>query len=192
MNHTKNKEYKKNQYSFKNGTFPNGFPILFPKQANKNTKFRIIHSSDKSTINTISNLSTDNCCNGNNHNCANEIFNDDVENIGKKINDAFEVLEKLILIDKENTKEEMTNNDSSTVSPADDKTDLKSNKKCHTIAIPKLDFSDIFDYYENTPVYIRKIKIRKTKKNGANLKYSDKNINKLHHHKHYSHSVIKE
>ena len=191
MNITKIKEYKMNQYSFLNGNFTNGLHILFPKQVNKNSKFRISHSSDKSIINTISNLSTDNFYNGNNHNCANDIFNDDVENIGKKFSDVFEALEKLILIDKENTKEEINNNDSSSVSPTDDKTDLKSNKKSHIIAIPKLDFSDIFDYYEKTPVYIKKIKIRKTKKNGANLKYSDKNINKLHYHKHYSHSMIK-
>ena len=87
-----------------------------------------------------------------------------------------------------------TINNSSSVSPVDDKTGSKSNKKSHTIAIPKLDFSDILDYYENTPVFIKKIKIRKNKnkKNGDNLKYSDKNINKGHHYKHYSHSVIKE
>ena len=194
MNNTKIKEYKMNQYSFINGDFTNGSPILFSKKVKKNTKFPITHSSDKSTKNTISILSTDNCYNGNNHNCDHATLNDDVENIGTKLNVAFEALEKL-LINNNHNKEEITNNDSFSISHQDDKTDSKSNKK-NTIAIsiPKLDFSDIFDYYENTPVYIKKIKSRKNKikNNRVNFKFSDKIILKHHHHRHHSHSVIKE
>ena len=175
------KEYKMNQYNLLNGNFANGSPILFSKKLRKYSKL-MTHSSDKSTLNTISNFSTEN--NNNNGNSYTDAkLNDGMENIGKKINIAFEALEKLILNDKENIKEENNNS----FHEEEDKINLKSNKKSHTIAIPKLDFSDIFDNYQNTPVYIKKIKIRK-----KNDKHNDETHKKHHHHhKHYSHGIIK-
>ena len=150
------KEYKMNQYNLLNGNFANGSPILFSKKLRKYSKL-MTHSSDKSTLNTISNFSTENN-NNNGNSYTDEKLNNNIENLGKKINIAFEALEKLILNDKENIKEENNNS-----FHEETKTNLKSNKKSHTIAIPKLDFSDIFDNYQNTPVYIKKIKIRKKK-----------------------------
>ena len=177
---SKIKEYKMNQYNLLNGNFANGSPILFSKKLKKYSKI-MTHSSDKSTLNTISNFSTENN-NNNGNSYTDEKLNDNIENIGKKINIAFEALEKLILNDKENIKEENNNS-----FHEEDKTNLKSKKKNHTIAIPKLNFSDIFDNYQNTPVYIKKIKIRK-----KNDKHNDDTHKKHHHHhKHYSHGIIK-
>ena len=147
----KNKESKMNQSNHINENFVNGFATIFLKKIRKYNKL-MTHPSDQSTLNTLSNLSTENNCNGN------------VENIGEKINNVFEALEKIILNNEnESIEEDTLNTNSSSASHEEDKTNLKSKKKSQTIAIPKLDFSDIFDFYQNTPVYIKKIKIRKNK-----------------------------
>jgi len=172
----KNKESKMNQNNHINENFVNGSANLFSKKIRKYTK---LMTSDQSTLNTISNLSTEKNCNGN------------VENIGEKINNAFEALEKIILNNEnENIEEETLNTNSSSAShQEEDKTNLKPKKKSQTIAIPKLDFSDIFDFYQNTPVYIKKIKIIKNKDKN-NEKNDDKHKKHHHHHK-SSHSIKK-
>ena len=171
----KNKESKMNQSNHINENFVNGSAALFSKKIRKYSK---LMTSDQSTINTISNLSTENNCNEN------------IENIGEKINNVFEALEKIILNNEnENIEEETINvNFSSPSHEEEDKNNLKSKKKSQTIAIPKLDFSDIFDFYQNTPVYIKKIKIRKNKD-----KHNEKNDEKRkkHHHHKSSHSIKK-
>ena len=146
----KNKGSKMNQSNLINENFVNCSATPFSKKLRKYTKL-MTHPLVQSTLNTISNLSTENNCNEN------------IENIGEKINNVFEALEKIILNNEsENIEEETLNTNSSSAShEEEDKTNLKPKKKCQTIAIPKLDFSDIFDFYQNTPVYIKKIKIRK-------------------------------
>ena len=172
----KNKESKMNQSNHINENFVNGSATIFSKKIRKYNKL-MIHPSDQSTLNTLSNLSTENNCNGN------------VENIGEKINNFFEALEKIIVNNEnESIEEDTLNTNSSSASHEEDKTNLKSKKKSQTIAIPKLDFSDIFDFYQNTPVYIKKIKISKNKD-----KHNEKNDekSKKHHHHKSSHSIKK-
>ena len=172
----KNKESKMNQSNHINENFVIGSATIFSKKIRKYNKL-MTHPSDQSTLNTLSNLSTENNCNGN------------VENIGEKINNVFEALEKIIVNNEnESIEEDTLNTNSSSVSHEEDKTNLKSKKKSQTIAIPKLDFSDIFDFYQNTPVYIKKIKISKNKD-----KHNEKNDEKRkkHHHHKSSHSIKK-
>ena len=173
----KNKESKMNQSNHINEDFVNGSATIFSKKIRKYTEL-MTHPSDQSTLNTFSNLSTENNCNGN------------IENIGEKINNVFEALEKIIVNNEtESIEEDTLNTNSSSASHEEDKTNLKSKKKSQTIAIPKLDFSDIFDFYQNTPVYIKKIKIRKNKDKN-NEKNDDKHKKHHHHHK-SSHSIKK-
>ena len=173
----KNKESKMNQSNHINENFVNGSATIFSKKIRKYNKL-MTHPSDQSTLNTLSNLSTENNCNGN------------VENIGEKINNVFEALEKIIVNNEnESIEEDTLNTNSFSASHEEDKTNLKSKKKSQTIAIPKLDFSDIFDFYQNTPVYIKKIKIIKNKDKN-NEKNDDKHKKHHHHHK-SSHSIKK-
>ena len=183
------KEYKMNQYNLINGSLINESPKFFSKKLRKCSKL-MTHLSDKSTLNTISNISTENNCNGNS-NTDEKINNRNAENIGIKINHAFEALEKLILEDNDNNKTKNINDNSSpSVSNEEDKIKIKTKKISHTITIPKLDFSDIFDYYQNTPVYIKQIKIMKSK-DKHNEKGNEKQ-KKHHHHKHNSHNTLKK
>ena len=84
--------------------------------------------------------------------------NDDI--ISKKISNAFDVLEQLILDDNINEKKEEKLKISSS-SDEEEKTNdvniLKSKKLAKTILIPKLDFSDIFEDYINNPLIIKEI-----------------------------------
>jgi len=80
--------------------------------------------------------------------------------ISKKISNAFEVLEQLILDDNINEKKEEQLKISSSSDEEEKSNDvniLKSKKKAQTILIPKLDFSDIFEDYINNPLIIKEI-----------------------------------
>lgn len=195
------KEYKKNQFNnLVNGSYINGSPIISSKKFKRKNKIRInYHTSEESTINTISNSPTEiNCLNQNLSKIDNNLHQDPSEIICRKMNKAFEALEQLIIddYDKEKNNEEDIIDNSSSSNKASNNNDVKSNKKCklkkekksryksQSISIPKLDFSDIFDYYSNTPVNIKVIDIKKSKHNDEIEKckfYS--NYLKKHHHK---------
>ena len=153
---------------------------LFPqKNSKKKNKIRInYHTSEESTINTISNSPTEmNYRNQNMNKIDDNLQQDPSEIICRKMNKAFEALEQLIIDDYDNEKnneEDIIDNSSSSNKASNDE---KFNKKCklkkkkksrhksQSISIPKLDFSDIFDYYSNTPVNIKVINIKKSKHN---------------------------
>ena len=172
------KEYKKNQFNnLVNGSYINGSPIISSKKFKRKNKIRInYHTSEESTINTISNSPTEiNYLNQNLSKIDNNLHQDHSEIICRKMNKAFEALEQLIIddYDKEKNNEEDIIDNSSSSNKASNNNDVKSNKKCklkkekksryksQSISIPKLDFSDIFDYYSNTPVNIKVIDTRK-------------------------------
>ena len=107
---------------------------------------KLIHTSDVSTINTNTNSQIESYLNENNQTNLNEYLNENInspEIITKKFNNAFKALEQLILDDENNDNNNEEKN-----------SDIK---KTQNIPIPKLDFSDIFDNFNNSPVYIREI-----------------------------------
>ena len=81
--------------------------------------------------------------------------------ISKKISNAFDALEQLILDDNINEKNDENQLKISSSSDEEEKTNdvniLKSKKLAKTILIPKLDFSDIFEDYINNPLIIKEI-----------------------------------
>ena len=81
--------------------------------------------------------------------------------ISKKISNAFDALEQLILDDNINEKNDENQLKISSSSDEEEKTNdvniLKSKKIAKTILIPKLDFSDIFEDYINNPLIIKEI-----------------------------------
>ena len=157
-------KFKINQFKLINDKLGNNFQINFPKKTNKISK--LIHTSDASTLNTNINSQIESHLNENNQKNINEneyININNPEIILNKFNIAFKALEQLILDDEinDNNKEEETiilKKSSNKNSPEEinSKNDLDF-KKTHDIQIPKLDFSDIFDNYNNSPVYIREI-----------------------------------
>ena len=154
-------KFKINKYKLIKDKFGNNFQDIFPKKINKISK--IIHTSDVSTTNT--NTNSDSHLNENNQTNINENINiNNPEIITNKFNIAFKALEQLILDDENNDN---NNNNEETIlkknstkknclEESNSKNDLNI-KKAQFISIPKLDFSDIFDNYNNSPVYIREI-----------------------------------
>ena len=198
------KEYKIKQLNnLVNGSCRNGSPIIFSNKFKRKNKIAInYHISEESTINTISNSPTEiNYLNQNVSKNDGKLHQDPGEIICKKMNKAFEALEQLIIDDYDNEKnneEDIIDNYSSSNKASND---VKSNKKCkskkkkksrhksQSISIPKLDFSDIFDYYNNTPVNIKVINIKKSNHNDE-LENCNFYLNylKKHHHKHKKHN----
>ena len=151
------RKFKIKQQQLINGIgFKNDSPILLPKKLKKNSKVGNINISDESTMNTISPSE-------NNHKDSKENI-DNFELLSKKINNAFESLEKLIIDDDSNNINEETliiNNNSNNY--LNDKNVIKNNdiidKKNRKISIPKLNFSEILDEYIKTPINIKEINI---------------------------------
>ena len=97
----------------------------------------------------------------NNHKDSKENI-DNFELLSKKINNAFESLEKLIIDDDSNNINEETliiNNNSNNY--LNDKNVIKNNdiidKKNRKISIPKLNFSEILNEYIKTSINIKEI-----------------------------------
>ena len=104
--------------------------------------------------------------------------------ISKKISNAFDALEQLILDDNINGKKEDEENQLKISSSSDEeeKTNdvniLKSKKIAKTILIPKIDFSDIFEDYINNPLIIKEInKCTKLENHKGNTHIYQKSLN---------------
>ena len=142
----------------------------------KNYKFDIIHISENSTLNTISNSQTDNNYNDKNPNIIEE-EEPYLKNISEKLNNAFKALEQLIIDDNDNNNNvnKKEKNHDKGYYHEEDKNNLNiqfKQNRSKTI-IPKLDLSYIEDYYQNNPIVIKEIKIEKVKINDddQNIKY---------------------
>lgn len=149
-------KFKINQFRLINDKFGNKFPTIYPKKINKSSK--LVHISDASTLNTNTNTNSqiENYLNENNQKNLNENINiNSPEIITKKFKNAFKALEQLILDDENN---DHNNNEEDIVEKSPEENNIKNNSDIQkTQNIPKLDFSDIFDKYNNSPVYIREI-----------------------------------
>ena len=150
-------KFKINQFRLINDKFGNKFPTIFPKKLNKSSK--LVHIFDASTLNTNTNTNSqiESYLNENNQKILN--INENInspEIITKKFKNAFKALEQLILDDENNDNNNNEENivDKNVPEDNNNKSDLDIKK---TQNIPKLDFSDIFDKYNNSPVYIREI-----------------------------------
>lgn len=157
------KEYKNKKYELINENC-NESPIFLSKKLKKYSKIDIHHNSEESTINTLNNE--------NNQSIKEEkSINNNPEIISQKMNNIFNALEQLILDDcssEANNGESVLNEASSDQkSNIEDKTNISAlinsnnNIKKKSMPIPKLDFSEIFDYYNNNPIFIKKIEIKK-------------------------------
>ena len=148
-------KFKISKFKLINDKFDNNISINFPKKINKISKF--VHTSESSTLNTNTNSQIEDYLNENNQTNLNENINiNNPEIITNKFKIAFNALEQLIIDDE--------NNDNNKNEEISNKNDLDI-KNSSNIPIPKLDFSDIFDNYNNSPVYIREIINKKYKKN---------------------------
>ena len=148
------------------------------------SKIDIHHNSEESTINTLNNE--------NNQSIKEEkSINNNPEIISQKINNVFNALEQLILDDcsnEANNGESVLNETSyDQKSHIEDETNISAvinnnNKiKKKIMPIPKLDFSEIFDYYNNNPIYIKKIEIKKKSEHEYKIH------KKKHHHRKNTH-----
>ena len=94
-------------------------------------------------------------------NISEKLNQNNADIISKKISNAFDALEQLILDDNINEKNEENQLKISSSSDEEEKASdvniLKSKKIAKTILIPKLDFSDIFEDYINNPLKIKEI-----------------------------------
>ena len=142
----------------------NDSPIFLSKKLKKYSRKDLFRNSEGSTLYTLNNE--------NNQSINDQKLNqNDFEFFAKKISNAFDALEQLILDDcskEENNGESLLKKSSNDKkSHKEDKTNIKNlvnnqnkNKK-RSVSIPKLDFSEIFDYYNNNPIYIKKIETKK-------------------------------
>ena len=124
-----------------------------------NKSSKLVHISDASTLNTNTNTNSqiESYLNENNQKNINENINtNSPEIITKKFKNAFKALEQLILDDENNDNKNKEEDIVDKNSPEEN--NIKNNSEMKkTQYIPKLDFSDIFDKYNNSPVYIREI-----------------------------------
>ena len=205
-----NKDYNiKSNLGYKNIS-PNNFLKLFSKGSHiYNT-----HISEESTNNTISNSLI--CKKKNNIN--EEINRNNYEKIFININKAFYSLEQLVISDNDNSGENHVEDTLINNSPSlkeknehniqnkpnnvnikenmQNKMNIESTKKKKSISIPKLDFSMIFDYYQNNQKNQIKIKEKQMENdevncNQKNLKEYIKKHHHHHHHHHYNFQNIK-
>ena len=147
---------KYKQFKSINDKYGNKFPTIFPTKISKSSK--LVHISDVSSLNTNTNTNSqiESYLNENNQKNLNENINiNSPEIITNKFKNAFKALETLILDDENNDNNNSEENIVEKNSPEENnsKNDLDIKKT----NIPKLDFSDIFDKYNNSPVYIREI-----------------------------------
>ena len=121
----------------------NDSPTFVSKKVGKNN-FGILQVSEASTLNTISNSLTNNIYKENTQiNSDEKVNHNSPEILAVKLYNAFDALEKLLINDINNEINKTSKN--------------KKQKKNKSISIPKLNFSDIFDYYNNTPIQIKEI-----------------------------------
>ena len=171
------KEYKNKKYELINENC-NDSPIFLSKKLKKYSK--IDHNSEESTINTLNNE--------NNQSIKEEkSINNNPEIISQNMNNAFNALEQLILDDcsnEANNGESFLNETSSDQkSYIEDKANISAlinsnnNIKKKSMPIPKLDFSEIFEYYNNDPIFIKKVEIKKKSEHEYKIH------KKKHHHR---------
>ncbi len=171
----KSKEYKKKKYNKINGNNFDDSPILLPKTFIKNDKNVIsLHTSELSTLNTMTNSPNTLKHSNKKTNIVKNKNSDTGEIICQNINKVFLALEQLIIDDNNNEKKLNNNNNcSSSFSSNKDSYDKNSkknmktiiNKQSKSIKIPKLNFTDISDYYKKTPIKIKVIKFGKPENN---------------------------
>ena len=185
-----------------------GFNNNFLKLFSKGSHIYNTHISEESTINTISNSLI--CKKKNNIN--GEINRNNYEKIFININKAFYSLEQLVINDNDNDNsgenhiedtliknspslkeknEHNIQNKSNNVNIKENmqnKMNIESTKKKKSISIPKLDFSMIFDYYQNNQK--NQIKIKEKQMENDEVNCNQKNLKeyiKKHHHHHHHH-----
>ena len=150
---------KYKQFKSINDKYGNKCPTIFPQKISKSSK--LVHISDASTLNTNTNTNTnsqiESYLNEKNQKNLNENINiNSPEIITNKFKSAFKALETLILDDENNdnnnSEENIVENNIPKENNIKNDSDIKKTQN-----IPKLDFSDIFDKYNNSPVYIREI-----------------------------------
>jgi hypothetical protein len=166
------KEYKKKKYNLMNGNNINDSPILFPSKLTKKVKIAISHhTSELSTLNTMSNSPIKLMHSDNQVNILDDKTKiDNVDIICENLNKPFFALEQLIIDDNNNEKNLKNNNSSSSFSSNKDsyeekskidfnKTNIKKklNNQIKSINVPKLNFTDIYDYYKRKPLFIKVI-----------------------------------
>ena len=194
--YNKKESNKKKENITKNHNITNDFnysPLFLSIKLKKSSKLENVQNSEEestqNTINTILN-------NENNQSFKVKKSNKyNLELFPKKLNKAFNALEQLILDDNYNDEENKGENIKSICVEQGHrkakthkkslKKEGKKNKKI-SILIPKLDFSDIFDYYNSNLVKIKEI--------GKNEKCDDEygNIKKKFHYRKMSHHLIIE
>lgn len=166
------REYKKKKYNLMNGKNINDSPILFPTKLTKKVKIAISHhTSELSTLNTMSNSPIKLKHSDNQVNILDDKTKiDNVDIICENLNKPFFALEQLVIDDNNNEKNLKNNNSSSSFSSNKDsyeekskidlnKTNIKKklNNQNKSINVPKLNFTDIYDYYKGKPLYIKVI-----------------------------------
>ena len=169
------KEYKKKKYNLMKGENINDSPTFFPSKLTKKVKIAISHhTSELSTLNTMTNSPNKLKHSNKKTNIVKNKNSDTGEIICQNINKVFLALEQLIIDDNNNEKKLNNNNNcSSSFSSNKDSYDKNSkknmktkiNKQSKSIKIPKLNFTDISDYYKKTPIKIKVIKFGKPENN---------------------------